>query len=65
MELKGFQRIHLMPAEEKEVSFIITPDLLRLLNAEMKWTVEPGDFRIMVGASSRDIRLRQILTVHQ
>ena len=65
MELKGFQRIHLLPAEEKEVSFIITPDLLRLLNAEMKWTVEPGDFRIMVGASSRDIRLRQILTVHQ
>lgn len=65
MELKGFQRVHLLPGEEKEISFSITPDLLSMLNAEMKTVVEPGDFRIMIGASSRDIRLRQILTVHE
>ncbi|MGN6530361.1 MAG: glycoside hydrolase family 3 C-terminal domain-containing protein, partial [Ginsengibacter sp.] len=65
MELKGFQRVKLLPGEEKEIVFTITPDLLSMLNAEMKMVVEPGDFRIMIGASSRDIRLRQILTVHE
>ncbi len=65
MELKGFQRVHLLPGEEKEISFSITPDLLSMLNSELKTVVEPGDFRIMIGASSRDIRLRQILTVQE
>jgi beta-glucosidase len=63
MELKGFQRVHLLPGEEKEIAFSITPELLSMLNAEMKTVVEPGDFRIMIGASSRDIRLRGILNV--
>jgi beta-glucosidase len=35
------------------------------LNADMKRVVEPGDFRIMIGASSRDIRLKQTLTVRE
>jgi len=65
MELKGFQRVHLLPGEEKEISFSITRDLWSMLNAELKTVVEPGDFRIMIGASSRDIRLRQILTVQE
>lgn len=63
MELKGFQRIHLMPGESKTVSFTITPELLQMLNDKMQWVVEPGDFRIMIGASSRDIRLKGTLTV--
>jgi len=63
MELKGFQRIHLMPGESKNVSFTITPELLKMLNDKMQWVVEPGDFRIMIGASSRDIRLKGTLTV--
>ncbi len=62
-QLKGFQRIHLKAGEQKELSFLITPDLLKILNDKMKWVVEPGDFRIMIGASSRDIRLRDILEV--
>ena len=62
-QLKGFQRIHLKAGEQKEVSFLITPDLLKMLNDKMKWVVEPGDFRIMIGASSKDIRLRDILEV--
>jgi beta-glucosidase len=65
MELKGFQRVHLLPDEEKEITFSITPDLLGMLNADMKTVIEPGDFRIMIGASSRDIRLKQTLTVHE
>jgi beta-glucosidase len=62
-ELKGFQRIYLRAGEEKEVSFNITPDLLKMLNEQMEWVVEPGEFRIMIGASSKDIRLRSILNV--
>lgn len=63
MELKGFQRIHLKAGESKQVSFKITPELLSMLDKEMKTVVEPGDFRIMVGASSRDLRLKGNLTV--
>ena len=63
-ELKGFQRIHLRAGEEKEIFFNITPDLLKMLNDKMQWVVEPGEFRIMIGASSKDIRLRDILTVN-
>jgi len=63
MELKGFQRIHLAAGESKEVSFTITPAMLSMLNANMQTVVEPGDFRIMIGASSRDIRLKETLTV--
>ncbi|MEI6851260.1 MAG: glycoside hydrolase family 3 C-terminal domain-containing protein [Bacteroidota bacterium] len=62
-ELKGFQRIHLKPGESKPVSFMITPELLSMWDLNMKKIVEPGDFRIMIGASCKDIRLRGILTV--
>jgi beta-glucosidase len=63
MELKGFQRIHLSPGESKEVTFRIEPSMLTMLNAQMKVVVEPGDFRVMIGASSRDIRLKETLRV--
>jgi beta-glucosidase len=60
-ELKGFKRIHLAAGEEREISFNLTPDLLKMLNDKMQWVVEPGEFRIMIGASSKDIRLRDII----
>lgn len=63
MQLEGFQRIHLEPGAEQEVSFSIGPDQLRMLDRDMKWIVEPGTFRVLVGASSRDIRLRGDLVV--
>lgn len=63
MELKGFQRIHLNAGESKDVLFSITPEMLCMLNKELENVIEPGDFRIMIGASSRDIRLKQTLTV--
>jgi beta-glucosidase len=62
-ELKGFQRIHLRPGESKALRFVISPDLLSMLDKDLKPVVEPGDFRIMIGASSKDIRLRGILNV--
>jgi len=57
--LKGFTRVHLAPGESKDLRFTLTREHLQLLNEEMQWVVEPGTFRVMVGASSRDIRLRQ------
>jgi beta-glucosidase len=64
-QMKGFQRISLKAGESKEIVFDITKETLQMLNQEMKWVVEPGDFRIMIGASSRDIRLREILNVSE
>jgi beta-glucosidase len=61
--LKGFKRVMLKAGESKELSFEITPQALQLLNKEMKWVVEPGDFSIMIGASSADIRLRTTLVI--
>ena len=61
--LAGFQRIHLEPGEAQELSFTIDRKHLELLDAHMKWVVEPGDFVLMAGASSEDIRLNGTLTV--
>ncbi len=63
LELKGFQRVFLEPGASATVSFDLGPKELALLDASMKEVVEPGEFQIYVGSSSRDIRLRGILTV--
>ncbi|HWA14783.1 MAG TPA: glycoside hydrolase family 3 N-terminal domain-containing protein [Gemmatimonadales bacterium] len=61
--LKGFERIHLAPGESRAVRFVIGRKELELLDREMRWVVEPGTFRLLVGASSADIRLAERLTV--
>ena len=63
MELKGFRRIRLEPGASTQVSFTLGPRELRMLDADMKWIVEPGAFRVMIGATSKDIRLRGELLV--
>ena len=63
MELEGFQRVSLAPGASTTVTFTIGPEQLRMLDRDLKWIVEPGAFRMMVGASSKDIRLRGELTV--
>jgi beta-glucosidase len=63
IQLAGFQRVHLEPGEERELSFGLGPEQLRLWSAAGHWVVEPGRFRVMIGASSMDIRLRGELTV--
>lgn len=59
--LQGFERIHLEAGEEKTVTFRLDFDSFKLLNKNFEWVVEPGEFSIMVGASSRDIRLEQTI----
>ena len=56
--LRGFERIRLEPGESRTVSFTLTPQGLGLWDADMHFTVEPGRFDVMVGASSADIRLQ-------
>jgi len=63
MELKGFRRIHLAPGESREVELELGPEELSMLDAGLKRVVEPGDFKVMIGRSSRDIRLRGFLKV--
>ncbi|HTX42362.1 MAG TPA: glycoside hydrolase family 3 N-terminal domain-containing protein [Acidobacteriaceae bacterium] len=63
-ELKGFRKVHLQPGETTTVAFDIPPDLLRFWDVNMKYVVEPGDFSLMVGTSSRDADLQRLtLTV--
>lgn len=61
--LRGFERVSLEPGETKTVTFTLYPRDLQLYNAENKWVVEPGDFNVMIGASSEDIRLKGSFTV--
>ena len=63
MQLEGFQRVHLQPGEERELTFSLSREQLQMLDRDMHWVVEPGAFRIMIGASSKDIRLRGELVV--
>ncbi len=63
IELKGFQRIHLQPGETKEVRFAIHPEMLSMLDINLQKVIEPGDFRILIGASAQDIRQRAVLRV--
>jgi beta-glucosidase len=53
-ELKGFKRVSLKPKETKTVTLEITPEQLAFHNIDMKYVVEPGEFEIMIGNSSRD-----------
>lgn len=63
--LAGFERIHLRPGETQTVTFTLDRKHLELLNADMKWVVEPGEFSIMAGASSEDIRLSGMIQVEE
>ncbi|MEP4781497.1 MAG: glycoside hydrolase family 3 N-terminal domain-containing protein [Algibacter sp.] len=56
-QLRGFDRIHLLPNETKIVKLVIHPDDLVILDKNMNWTVEPGMFKVMIGSSSVDIQL--------
>jgi len=60
-ELKGFQRVVLRPGESAGVALEIGPGALAFTDARMRWTVEPGEFEIMVGTSSRDADLRRLV----
>jgi beta-glucosidase len=60
-ELKGFRKVPLEPGESTTVTFNITPAELSFFDVNMKYVVEPGDFEIMVGNSSRDADLTKLI----
>ena len=64
-DLRGFARVTLMPGETKTVRFTLHPDDLALLDKDMKWTVEPGKFQVMIGHSSEDIILKKGFIVEE
>jgi beta-glucosidase len=57
-ELKDFIKTGLKPGESKEITFTINKNKLSFYNANLEWLAEPGDFEIMIGSSSRDIKLK-------
>lgn len=63
MQLRGFERVPLEAGEKKTVHFTLHPDDLKILDRNMNWTVEPGEFEVLIGASSEDIRLKQKFSI--
>lgn len=63
MELKAFRRVSLQPGKEQEIEFVLGPAELEMLDANLRRVVEPGEFKVMIGSSSADIRLSGTLTV--
>ena len=61
--LRGFERVNIQPGETKEVTFTLTPQELGLWNKDGNFVVEPGEFKVMVGSSSEDIRLEGVFEV--
>lgn len=59
-ELKGFERITLKAGESRKVTFTITPEMLKFYNYDLKYVLEPGDFSIMVGPNSRDLKTAKL-----
>jgi beta-glucosidase len=59
-ELKGFQKVRLGPGETTTVAIEITPRSLAFHDMDMRFVVEPGEFEIMVGTSSRDADLQKL-----
>ena len=55
-ELKGFQKILLKAGESKKITFTITSNDLKFYNNDLKYSTEPGDFKIFIGGNSRDVK---------
>ena len=60
-ELKGFDKIFLKAGESRKVSFSITPELLKFYNYDLQFVCEPGDFDVMIGGNSRDVKKARFL----
>ncbi len=59
-ELKGFQKISLKPGESKTVTFTITPEDLKFYNYDLKYDWEAGDFQIMIGTNSKEVKMAKV-----
>ncbi|WP_343613630.1 glycoside hydrolase family 3 N-terminal domain-containing protein [Flavobacterium sp.] len=58
LELRDFQKVKLNAGESKTIEFTIDKEKLSFYNNKLEWTTEPGDFELMIGSSSADIKLR-------
>jgi beta-glucosidase len=58
-ELKDFRKVSLKAGESKTITFTIDKEKLSFYNHDLQWVAEPGEFELMIGSSSRDIRLRE------
>jgi beta-glucosidase len=63
IELKGFRKVFLEPGAAATITFDLGPKELALIDGDMKETVEPGEFEVLIGSSCRDIRLKGVLTL--
>lgn len=61
--LKGFKRINIAASQTKTATFMLDYNSFKLMNLNYEWVVEPGEFRILVGASSRDIRCEGLIII--
>jgi beta-glucosidase len=61
--LRGFERVPLNPGETKTIHFTLHPEDLQILDRNMNWTVEPGEFEVRIGPSSTDIKLKKDFTI--
>jgi len=58
-ELKGFKKVFLQPGESQRVTFTVTRDMLYFYNDNLEYVTQPGDFQLMIGSASDDIRLKR------
>lgn len=63
-ELKGFEKVFLKPGEEKEITIILDQRAFAYYSVSTgKWCIEPGEYSVEVGSSSRDIRLKGMVSI--
>ena len=55
-EWKGFERIYLQPGQTRTVTFKIAPEMLKFYDYDLQYVIEPGDFQVMIGSNSRDVK---------
>lgn len=60
-ELKGFEKINLRAGESRKVTFTITPDMLSFYNYDLKHVAEPGDFDVMIGTNSQNVKTTRLI----
>ncbi|HWD90478.1 MAG TPA: glycoside hydrolase family 3 N-terminal domain-containing protein [Mucilaginibacter sp.] len=58
-ELKDFKKVFLQPEESKHVTFSVNRDMLKFYNDKLEWVTQPGDFQVMIGSASDDVRIKK------
>ncbi len=60
-ELKGYQKVFLKAGESKEITFTLTDDTLKFYNTSLEYVYEPGEFTVMIGPNSRDLKKKKFI----